>query len=443
MKQSSFARIPFSAKQLPFFYGWVIIFVGTLGVLMSAPGQTIGLSTFTDSLIEVLSISRDRLSLAYMIGTILSSLLLTRAGKIYDRYGVRPLAVAASVGLAIGLLYLSQIDVLVQNSLRFLGTSKVQWITFVALFLGFLMIRFWGQGVLTLVSRTMMMKWFDERRGLALGFSNVVMAWGFSYAPIVFEYLIQSHGWRLAWQYIAVSLVLVFPIIIFLFFRNDPSDVGLSPDGQFKSKKRQKITRFPVVKDFVLAEARHSFSFWVFAVAVAMTALYNTGFTFHVISIFEEVNIDRSKAIRIFQWIALVSISFTLILSVLSDYIKMKYLLFANSIAALFAILGFVFLDKSVIAYWALVIGNGLLTSLYAVISAMVWARFFGKTHLGAIVGQVMMLTVFGSAIGPILFSQSLSALGSYHWAAWLCLICYLLVGFCGFWVKNPQVAQR
>lgn len=57
MKQSTFARIPFSAARAPFFYGWIIILMGTLGVLMSTPGQTIGLSTFTDSLIEVLSIN--------------------------------------------------------------------------------------------------------------------------------------------------------------------------------------------------------------------------------------------------------------------------------------------------------------------------------------------------------------------------------------------------
>ena len=79
MKQSKFAGIPFSASKSPFYYGWVIIVVGTLGLLMTIPGQTIGLSTFTDSLIDALSISRDQLSLAYMCGTIASSLLLIKA----------------------------------------------------------------------------------------------------------------------------------------------------------------------------------------------------------------------------------------------------------------------------------------------------------------------------------------------------------------------------
>lgn len=131
-----------------------------------------------------------------MFGTILSSLLLTRAGKLYDRYGVRPVAIIASVGLAMGLLYLSQVDRISQQIATSLQVESVYYIGFCLVLFGFLMIRFFGQGVLILVSRTMMMKWFDQRRGLALGFSNVAMALGFSYVPIIFEYLIQGYGWR-------------------------------------------------------------------------------------------------------------------------------------------------------------------------------------------------------------------------------------------------------
>ena len=73
-------------SKFPFFYGYVIIFAGTIGVIMSAPGQTVGISVFTDFLIEDLKISRDNLSLAYLIGTLLSSLILTYAGKFYDKF---------------------------------------------------------------------------------------------------------------------------------------------------------------------------------------------------------------------------------------------------------------------------------------------------------------------------------------------------------------------
>jgi len=439
MNKKNFPYFPFAPNKFPFFYGWIIILMGTLGVLMSTPGQTIGLSTFTDSLIEALNINRDQLSLAYMFGTISSSLMLTRAGKLYDRYGVRPVAILASIGLAFGLLYLSKIDIVTQLIANRLSLQNPFYIAFPLVLLGFLCIRFFGQGVLTLVSRTMMMKWFDRRRGLALGFSNVAMALGFSYAPVVFEYLIQGYGWRSAWQYMALALIFIFPIVIFLFFRNDPTDVGLSPDGNFQVNKTHKPNRFPVLKDFELKEARRTFSFWVCAFFVAMTGLYNTGFAFHIVSVFEQIGTPRSEAIRVFQWTAIVAVISTLTLSAWSDYVRMRYLLYLKGVAALIGLSGFIFLEQGAIAYWCLVIGNGLLNALYSVIGAVVWARFYGKTHLGAIIGQVMMLTVFASAIGPYLFSQSLSISGSYDISGWICLAVYLSLAIGAFWVRNPQ----
>ncbi len=57
----------------PFYYGWIILVVASIGVLASIPGQTMGVSVFTDYYISNLSISRVELSTAYMIGTLISS----------------------------------------------------------------------------------------------------------------------------------------------------------------------------------------------------------------------------------------------------------------------------------------------------------------------------------------------------------------------------------
>ena len=81
---------------------------------MSAPGQTIGVSAFTDSLLDVLSLSRDQLSLAYMGGTMLSAVALTKAGKFFDEFGAMRTTLIATIGLGIALFYLSQIDYITQ-----------------------------------------------------------------------------------------------------------------------------------------------------------------------------------------------------------------------------------------------------------------------------------------------------------------------------------------
>ena len=53
-RETATADCPFKPRSVPFFYGWVVVAVGSLGVAMSIPGQTLGVSVFTDSLIEVL-----------------------------------------------------------------------------------------------------------------------------------------------------------------------------------------------------------------------------------------------------------------------------------------------------------------------------------------------------------------------------------------------------
>ncbi len=63
--------------------------VGTIDIWASMCGQAIGLSIFTDPVKDALGRSGNQFSNAYMIGTILSSSFIGRAGKWFDRYGAR------------------------------------------------------------------------------------------------------------------------------------------------------------------------------------------------------------------------------------------------------------------------------------------------------------------------------------------------------------------
>ena len=71
------ANFPFDPARLPFFYGTVVLVCGTLGVLVSAPGQTVGVSVFTDFLIQAHQLSRSWISFAYLAGTIAGAGLIT------------------------------------------------------------------------------------------------------------------------------------------------------------------------------------------------------------------------------------------------------------------------------------------------------------------------------------------------------------------------------
>ncbi len=62
-------------------HGWVILIAGAVEVLASIPGQTMGVSVFTNHLVPHYEyISRVGLSSAYMVGTLGSSLIISYAG---------------------------------------------------------------------------------------------------------------------------------------------------------------------------------------------------------------------------------------------------------------------------------------------------------------------------------------------------------------------------
>ena len=449
LRPSRFVNVPFAAARWPFFYGWMIMGWGTLGVLMSMPGQTIGVSVFTEPLLDVLQLTRDQLSLAYMAGTIGSSFLLPWAGSLYDRWGVRPVASLAALSLGLVLTYLSQVDRVV----RWFDGTPGTVLTLVCIFLGFLSLRFFGQGVLTLVSRNMMMQWFDQRRGFATGFSNVFISLGFSASPVVLDHLINRYDWRGAWLVLAVTVGVVFPVIVLLFFRNNPEASGLRPDGDYRPSARKQRHAVAIIKNFTRSEAVRSYAFWVFALMLAMQGLYIMGFTFHVVSIFEQAGLSRAEAITVFQPVAVLAVVITLTASSLSDYIPLKYLLFAEGLGACLGIAGMIFLgdtslvmpdrDDTSLAYYALVTGNGMMVGLFSVITTVTWPRYFGKQYLGAISGQATMLIVFGSALGPILFSTSLRWTGSYALAGWTCFAVFFLLVVAATRANNPQLRRN
>jgi OFA family oxalate/formate antiporter-like MFS transporter len=94
---------PFDPRRSPFYYGWVVLVAGTIGAIASVPGQTAGVSVFTDDLISTTGLTRLQIAIAYLVGTGTSGLLLGAGGRAIDRYGSRVVALGATLGLAMTL----------------------------------------------------------------------------------------------------------------------------------------------------------------------------------------------------------------------------------------------------------------------------------------------------------------------------------------------------
>ncbi len=408
---------PFPPSKIPFFYGWVILAAGTIGILMSIPGQTMGVSVFTENLLSDLLINRNHLSLAYLVGTLTSGLMITRAGKLYDKHGARVMAFVAGVMLGLMLVYLTRVDRLADALSNWSWLSPVL-ATFILLSIGFWGIRFFGQGLLTMVSRNMVMKWFNRRRGLANAVLGIFSALGFSVAPKILSQIIDRLEWRGAWIFLAILVGVIFAIFVLLIFRDNPEDCGLEADGPMKERKsRQRPPSLPD-HDFTLKEARNTLAFWAFTLALSLSALYISGLTFHVVSVFESSGLTRELG--------------------LGDVIRLKFALILYVAGLLISSFGLTLLGDQPIAYFLIIAGNGIVWGLYTVLIGVTWPRFYGLKNLGAISGFSLSWTVIGSALGPYMFSLSIEMTGSYDLVGWICLGISAVLFLFSFKANNP-----
>jgi MFS transporter, OFA family, oxalate/formate antiporter len=432
-------EFPFAPRRLPFFYGWIILVLGVLGFLMSAPGQTYGVSPFIEPLLQSVGLTRGQLSLAYMIGTIASALCITTAGTFYDRHGARIAAGLASLLLGTTLVLLSLCDRMAGALGRLTGLEESPLPAMAVLTPLFFLLRFSGQGVLTMVSRNMMMKWFDRHRGLVTGLCGMVIAPSFSAAPALLHALVNRAGWRGAWLIMAAVIGLGFTAIVLAFFRDSAEGCGLLPDGPLANKSfGSKPPHHTASRQFTLSEARRTYSFWIFTLALALFGMHMTAMSFHAASFFESGGIDPDAGYLLFLYAALFSLVFRPLVGWLSDRLPLKILLIGMTAGIGIGSFGLSILREG-LPVWIVIFGNGLCGSMFGTMSTITWPNFYGRRHLGAISGFSMAVLVFASAVGPWLYSFSRSLLGSYRLATLAVTLCAAGLAVLALRADNPQ----
>ncbi len=429
----NWVEFPFAPKRWPFFYGWTILGICIVGTVASIPGQTMGVGVFTDSLAIVLQLSAFHLSIAYAISTIASSFALPYGGLLIDRYGIRTLGVTAALGLAVSVLILSGID-------RLPGVAGNIPAGLAVIMVCFFAMRFFGQGMLTMVPRVAIGKWFDLRRGLASGIIGIFTAFAFNGSMVALNALVQTVGWREAYLILAAIVGLGVGFLSWLLYRDNPEECGLEPDGELDetSRTRMQARESVIYKEFSRAEAVRTLSFWAFTLGPSVNALMSTALFFHLAALGAESGLTRDRAYLIFIPMPFISVPVNFVSGIISDRIRLKWLLTIMALTQLQGLCGLIFFHH----LWGqvlLVSGFGISGGLFGTIINVTFPRYFGRIHLGALTGLNMSVTVFASALGPVLFSAGEWLTGRFQPVVIFCLIMPVLVFILSFFATNPQ----
>jgi len=433
--QINWKKIPFDPKRIPFFYGWIIVAASTIGIYASIPGQTMGVGVFTDFLIKALNLTRTELSTAYMIGTIASSFFLPFAGKMLDQIGSRVMVVLVSIGLGLSLLFLSFSPQMTQ-----LFPMNSFWVPMFIMSFGFLLLRFFGQGCIALISRVNIGRWFNHRRGLATAIMGVFASFGFNLSPVALNIFVESWGWQHAYWGLAAMVGVGMSVIGWIFYRDNPEQCGLVMDGiddeDWLKKMSKKIPE--TAKEFTRKEASRTLSFWAFSLGPAIWGLIITAITFHIASIGTEFGLSRTQAYTVFWPMSFFSVTANFFCSWISDKIRLKWLLLAMMVAQIISLFGLLnfseFYGRAIFTVF-----QGLSGGTFFAVSTVVFPRYFGRKHLGAISGLSMSIMVFASAIGPVFFSGVHGLTGSYQAVILGSILLPAIILLASLKADNPQ----
>ena len=190
---------------LPFYYGWVNVFVAALAMVGTLPGRTQGLGLITEPLLRDLQIDRVVFARINLWATLIGALFCLGVGRLIDRFGSRVVLTCVTVALAAVVLVMS-------------GAHSV-----IAIAILITLTRGLGQSALSVVSITIVGKWFVRRLNLAMAVYTVLLSVGFMIAFPSIGAMVISNGWRSTWWAIGAALLFGLAPLSLLLVRRSPS----------------------------------------------------------------------------------------------------------------------------------------------------------------------------------------------------------------------------
>ena len=402
--------------RLPFYYGWVNVAVAALAMVGTLPGRTQGLGLITEPLLRDLQIGRVAYAQINLFATLIGALFCLGVGRLIDRYGGRAVLTAVAAALGVVVLWM----------------SDAKGVAAVALLIT--LTRGLGQSALSVVSITIVGKWFVRRLNTAMAVYTVALSVGFMAAFPAVGAAVNAYGWRSAWAGVGLAVLLVLAPLGWLLVRRSPEACGITPDGE--SVEEETAGQQPT--GHTLWRALATPAFWVFGLSSAVYGLIASGIALFNESILAERGFDSGVYYRSLVVVAMTSLVGNFLGGWLASKWRMNRLL-ALAMAMLacsLLVLPHVRTEAHVAAYAVVM---GLAGGFVIVIFFSFWSLAYGRPHLGRIQGAAQALTVVASAVGPLLLAECVTRTGSYAAMFYLLALVVSALGLAAWFVTLPS----
>jgi MFS family permease len=394
---------PVTASKI--FYGWVIAFASSLGIAFSV---SVYLPTTTGLLVGPLSRefgwSAPQIFLALTFATTCTILAAPFVGNLIDRYGARRV-------IAVSFL----IEALIIASFRYLD-DDINW--FYARYAAFAL---FSTGTTAIGFSALISRWFNKRRGLALGIALGGLGVGGVFWSLLTQFLFDRFGWRDSFLYLSAIVALVVLPILIVTLRNSPQSMGLEMDGvRSSSKPTQELA------GVMLRDAVRDGQYWLTLVTFFLIACAAYGVMLNLVPLLQKQGASAQYAAA-----AQASIWSVLVLGrIVTGWLMDRY--FAPHVALVFLIppiIGIAMLAVGVNGPSAFVAAMlvGLAAGAEVDVMAYLASRYYGLKHFGSIYATFFSVYAVGTSAGPVFTAWLATRNGEYGPALW-CLVAILSV---------------
>ena len=399
-------------------YAWVVALV-TFIVMLITSGVRATPGLFMVPLEAEYGWSRAMISASIAVNIALFGLIGPFAASVMDRWGLRRVVLGALALMASAVALSTRM------------TTEWQFLLLWGVLVGA------STGVTAMVlAAVVSTRWFDQRRGVVLGFLSAANATGQLIFLPQLARVVDSTGWRTAALIVAGAAMFVF-FIVLLFMRDRPSDVGLRPFGRPTDAPEPPAAR-PMKPLAALADALRQRAFWILAGTFFICGASTNGLIgTHLISACHDVGIPAVRSTQLLALMGIFDILGTTASGWLTDRYSARHLLFAY-----YSLRGL-----SLLFLPATLLEGGSSLGVFAVFYGLDWiatvpptvkltTEAFGRENTGVVYGWIGASHQLGASLAAFGAGAVRTELGDYRMAfitaGALCLIAgasFIVVG--------------
>lgn len=396
------------------FYGWRMVAASAAVRVLGAGLHSYGFTVFFLPLSQELNLSRTATSFAFSLSRAEGAIEGPIVGHLLDRYGPRPVMLAAVSLMGIGYLCMSQID---------------SYVAFLLVYTG--LISLTHSGGFMHAPMTLTNTWFIRLRARAMTINSAAYGLGGVLLAPILSMIVSSWGWRWGAAFAGITF-LVIGIPLCLTIRRSPESMGLLPDGNTgaapnTASQSSQPQHSSSAIDVTAGRALRSFAFWALVFGAGVRNASYHAISTHFMPLMIWKGMSQQEAALLLSSFAFFGFTSTLVFGWLADTMNkprlVSIILFTAGLSILFPLFG-----SSIGHLWIFILLFTTVEATYPIAWAMV-GDIFGRKHFAKIRGYMSMFYVWGSVLGPVTAGAIWDRWHTYEPMLWALVVMFSLSG--------------